>query len=80
MCERRVWLDAHGDPAERDMSTPETLRLYALGSQHEQHIYTTTAGEIKPVDITSWEEGVAATRDLMLASLEHAWRSVLPST
>jgi predicted RecB family nuclease len=65
MCERRVWLDAHSDPAARDESAPETLRLYALGNQHEQRIHAATAGEIKPVDIASWEEGVEVTRNLM---------------
>lgn len=65
MCERRVWLDARADPALRDAAAPEALRLYALGSQHEDRVHAATAGPIEPVDIASWEEGVAATRELM---------------
>lgn len=65
VCERRVWLDAHADPALRDAPTPEALRLYALGSQHDELVHAATAGQVEPVDIASWEEGVAVTRDLM---------------
>jgi predicted RecB family nuclease len=80
MCERRVWLDAHGDPSRRDATSPEMLRLYTLGDQHEQTIHASIAGTIEPAPIASWEEGVAITRDLMAqgvpgiigACLEHS--------
>jgi predicted RecB family nuclease len=65
VCERRVWLDAHGDLSQRDETSPETLRLYALGKQHEQAIHAATVGPIEPIPIASWEEGVTITRDLM---------------
>ncbi|MBI5958464.1 MAG: TM0106 family RecB-like putative nuclease [Chloroflexi bacterium] len=64
-CERRVWLDVHGDPTLRDETSPETLWLYAMGNQHEQRVQEATAAEIRPVAISSWDEGVTATRDLM---------------
>lgn len=63
-CERRVWLDAHGDPALRGEPPPETLRLYALGVHHEQTIHA-TAGPVTPVPVASWAEAVRATSDLM---------------
>jgi predicted RecB family nuclease len=54
LCERRVWLDAHRDPALRDDASPETLRLYALGTQHERRVHDATTIAIEPI-----------TRDLM---------------
>ena len=48
MCERRVWLDARADPALRDAPAPAALRLYALGSQHEDRVHAATAGPIEP--------------------------------
>lgn len=64
-CERRVWLDAHGDLAERDEISPETQWVYSLGIQHEQMVQQATATTITPVPVSSWEEGVTATRNLM---------------
>jgi uncharacterized protein len=64
-CERRVWLDAHGDPSERDEVSPETQWLFSLGIQHEQTVQQATAPTITPIPVSSWEEGVALTRDLM---------------
>jgi predicted RecB family nuclease len=64
-CERRVWLDAHGDPSARDEVSPETQWLYAMGIQHEQTVQQATAATITPVPVSTWEEGIAATRDLM---------------
>jgi predicted RecB family nuclease len=65
VCERRVWLDAHGDWMLRGEVPEETHRLYVLGSLHEQRLHETTAGEIEPIAISSWEEGVTVTADLM---------------
>jgi predicted RecB family nuclease len=65
MCERRVWLDVHGDWTLRSEVPEEVHRLYVLGSQHEQRLHEATAGEIQPIPIASWEEGVAVTTDLM---------------
>ena len=49
-CERRVWLDAQGDPALR-VELPETTRLMELGILHEQQIHETTAPRIEPVPL-----------------------------
>ncbi len=64
-CERRVWLDQHGDPAQRAPVPPETRRLYTLGIQHEQRVQAATTHEIEPVRVESWADAVAATHDLM---------------
>ncbi len=64
-CERRVWLDVHGDPSERDEISPETQWLYALGIQHEQSVQQATAATMTPVPVFSWEEGVSVTRNMM---------------
>lgn len=64
-CERRVWLDAHGDPAARADDSPDVLHLWSLGAQHEQAIHAATAGDVQPVEVGSWADGVALTHDLM---------------
>ena len=64
-CERRVWLDQHGDLAQRDPTSPSTQRLYTLGIRHEERIHAATTHTIEPVDVESWEDAVVATHDLM---------------
>ncbi|MCD4687522.1 MAG: TM0106 family RecB-like putative nuclease [Anaerolineae bacterium] len=65
VCVRRVWLDAHGEADQRANPTPGVARLYAFGHQHEQRVHTATTAQISPVEVASWEDAVAATRDLM---------------
>ena len=38
ICERRVWLDANGDPTQRDEITPFVAQLFAGGIEHEQTV------------------------------------------
>lgn len=64
-CPRRVWLDMHGNPTERDEVSPETQWLYTLGIQHEQAVQQATADSIEALPVSSWAEGVAVTRELM---------------
>lgn len=65
MCERRVWLDTHGDPAQRDETSPDLLRLFELGVQHEQRVHDATAPTVTPIVAESWDEGVLITQDLV---------------
>lgn len=65
-CARRVWLDAHGDPAERDLLSAQTQNLMAAGIRHEIAVQRATAdGPLEPVAVESWDEAVTTTRDLM---------------
>ncbi len=64
-CERRVWLDSHGDPALRAETPPDVLHVYALGHAHEQAIQAATADHIEAIPLASWAEGVEVTRRLM---------------
>ena len=62
MCERRIWLDQHGDLTMRT-ETPQNQRL--AGKQHEQLISATMFGPTAPVSAASWDEMLQTTRDLM---------------
>jgi uncharacterized protein len=63
MCERRIWLDQHGDRSLRT-ETPQNQRL--AGKQHEQLVSATMFGPTAPVAAESWEEMVYSTHDLMI--------------
>ena len=67
ICARRVWLDAHGDPALRDESAPEMARAFALGVQHEAHVLASVGAAVEYLPIESWAHGVALTRRLIAA-------------
>ncbi|MCK6576543.1 MAG: TM0106 family RecB-like putative nuclease [Anaerolineae bacterium] len=61
-CSRRVWLDAHGDPAVRAEPPPNFAQ--ARGRSFE--IFARQRyGSLRPVFSASWDESVAVTRDLM---------------
>lgn len=61
-CERRIWLDHHGDPAQRD--TVDTDRAL-IGLEHERAVGDAVFGPTEVVQAESWEDMVAATLDLM---------------
>lgn len=65
ICARRVWLDAHGDPALRDESAPEVARAFALGVQHEASVLAAVGATVEYLPVESWAHGVALTRRLM---------------
>jgi uncharacterized protein len=65
ICARRVWLDAHGDPALRDESAPEMARAFALGVQHEASVRAAVGVAVEYLPVESWAHGVALTRGLM---------------
>lgn len=69
ICARRVWLDAHGDPALRDESAPQMARAFALGVQHEASVLAAVGAAVEYLPVESWAHGVALTRDLMARSV-----------
>ncbi|HEX2907158.1 MAG TPA: PD-(D/E)XK nuclease family protein, partial [Phototrophicaceae bacterium] len=61
-CERRVWLDQHGDVTARVAPAPE----YASGGiEHEQRIVGRAFGPMTPVPVGSWPEMLRVTQKLM---------------
>ncbi len=64
-CARRVWLDAHGDPAERGEPPAPVAASYTLGVEHERRVHDATAALLEPVPVASWAEAVEVTRELM---------------
>jgi len=62
MCERRIWLDRHGDSMLRDEIPQE---LFAAGNRHEQAVSATMFGLVTPVSAISWDDMVQSTRHLM---------------
>jgi len=62
-CERRVWLDAFGDPSHRRALPPSAPSR--IGVQHEQSIHAATLSPLQTIEVFSWDEGVQITRDLL---------------
>jgi len=64
VCERRVWLDRHGDPARRTAPPPILQALAVQGLRHEEMVQR-ALGPLTPIEVQSWTEAVAITRELM---------------
>lgn len=62
MCERRIWLDYHDDPALRN-AVPDSQSMRGLA--HEQAVSGAMFGEVTPVAANSWSEMISATQHLM---------------
>lgn len=61
-CERRVWLDQHGDPSLlEDVISERAL----IGLEHERKIGEMMFGEVSPVSAASWTDMVRITREFM---------------
>jgi predicted RecB family nuclease len=65
LCPRRVWLDFHGDPAERDPLSDFAMRQFAGGIEHEQSARRGMVGEVTPIQAATWEESLQITQELM---------------
>jgi predicted RecB family nuclease len=64
-CQRKAWLDIHGDVTERDLPTNEqTIRLIG-GVSHEEEVHEATTSEIRQHVVRTWREGVEMTRVAM---------------
>src|SRR5574341_1816330 len=65
VCHRRVWLDAFGDAAKRDLTSP--IRAFSLneGVKHEREIHQATAPKAVTIVPKNWEDGVRLTRELI---------------
>jgi predicted RecB family nuclease len=61
-CERRVWLDRHGDIALHEEVISERA---LIGVEHERKIGEVMFGAVTPVPVSSWAEMVQSTRELM---------------
>jgi predicted RecB family nuclease len=64
-CQRRIWLDTHGDPSE--CGTPSAAHAQRLegGVTHEEAIHIATVVRTQPISVADWDEGIQATRQSM---------------
>jgi predicted RecB family nuclease len=61
-CERRIWLDAHGDPDQREeVFSPSAF----AGRSHEAAVQAAMFGPAEPIQVANWAERVKITRRLM---------------
>ncbi|MEO1441022.1 MAG: hypothetical protein AAFV33_11505, partial [Chloroflexota bacterium] len=75
-CERRIWLDEHGSPAERTAPDVGTLHLIHQGVQHEQAVHEVTTPHATSVPVKNWSEAVQLTAD----TIRHGERGLLGAT
>lgn len=64
-CQRRLWLDLHGNEADKVMLHPDQERWMQQGNQHEQQIVTTCYGPVHSVSVRDWPDLVRQTREWM---------------
>lgn len=65
-CQRRTWLDQHGEANLRNVETTDAdVNLGITAESHSHSIYSVNDGHLQRADVDSWEHGVAITRDLM---------------
>jgi predicted RecB family nuclease len=70
VCEREVWLEAHGDPSLRAMpSTDQPLR-WTGEVRFDQRLHVTTDTGVQTIYAANWQDGVAATRQAMEQGLD----------
>jgi predicted RecB family nuclease len=64
-CARRVWLDAHGNHAEREAAPPSAVYRMTRGIEHEAQVNRAMSPQVEAVPVTDWADAVAQTRRLM---------------
>ncbi len=66
ICQRRIWLDQHGNPSAANESVSSDTDSWSAASERPpQAIYAHHHGELQRIELSSWEQGVMITRDLM---------------
>lgn len=67
ICQRRVWLDFHGDPKQRDPLSDFAMHQFAgvdPSPSSPLHLWGGAGGGVR-VQATTWEESLQATHELM---------------
>ena len=64
-CQRKAWLDIHGDVTERDLPTEGLMMRFIGGVSHEEKVHEATTDEIRQHVVRSWREGIEMTRSAM---------------
>ncbi|MFN8376370.1 MAG: TM0106 family RecB-like putative nuclease [Anaerolineae bacterium] len=64
-CERRVWLDAHSDAAQREALSPAVVERLHDGVEHEEAIHAVTAPRMQTLPARDWAEAVEQTQRAM---------------
>ncbi len=65
ICERRVWLDFHGDPTRQDALSDFVMQQFAGGIEHEQTVRRAMVGDVTPIEAATWGESLQITQELM---------------
>ena len=71
VCERRPWLDVHGDPAERAPVAPFVELLWRGGMAHEDAVLAALPGAIADLRETAPADRVAATLAAISGDADH---------
>jgi predicted RecB family nuclease len=71
VCERRLWLDVHGDPAERAPVAPFVELLWRGGMAHEDAVLAALPGAIVDLRRTAQSDRVAATLAAISGDADH---------
>lgn len=61
-CDRKIWLDIHGNRLERDKTAMEQAIRFSNGIVHERQVHEATTTSITKVPVGTWREGVEITR------------------
>ncbi len=64
-CQRRLWLNLHGNEADNVMLDPDQERWMQQGNLHEQQVVTTCYGPARSVSVPNWPDLVRQTREWM---------------
>ncbi len=65
-CERRIWLDEHGDIQHRNELPNATHFRRVQGIEHERDILSLTMPKHEKHTVADWAEAVSVTHDLMV--------------
>jgi predicted RecB family nuclease len=65
ICERRVWLDFHGDHSQRDALSDFAMQQFAGGIEHENTVRRAMVGDVTPIQAATWDDSLQMTQELM---------------
>lgn len=68
-CERRIWLDLHGDPAQRVVDSAFAAQRLALGHAHEQAVIDALVGTRQQMLAADWPSLLAETEAALRAGV-----------
>jgi len=76
-CQRRAFLDVHGDPEQREPPSDYLLKLIQDGQAYHTTVLAEAPYERPVYPQGDWSTGAAATRELMAQGVERIYQGVL---